>query len=325
MIERLLGDDAFQTDERLIVFTEYKTTLDYLARRLRSRYGTRRVLTLFGTGSLGGTGMSHTDRENVKSAFNDPQADVRVLVATDAASEGLNLHRTARYLLHYDCPWNPSRLEQRNGRLDRYGQAHDVTVHHFVSDTDPDMRFLDHVIRKADEIREDLGSVNEVFGRAVHRRLIQGEDADTVQADLVLGLDSARQRASTALGLPAILHEEPADQAAPLNAMAAEIDLDPGALGKRWKPRWRFREAGRSSEPRDPASIALQGRISRVGRMSSTNLYAKRRPTARKDRFRNLLSGAEPFIRQLGPMSVFLPRSDALLMHLGPPHDATGA
>ena len=116
-----------------------------------------------------------------------------MLVATDAASEGLNLHRTARYLLHYDCPWNPSRLEQRNGRLDRYGQARDVTVHHFVSDTDPDLRFLGHVIRKADEIREDLGSVNEVFDRAVHRRLDpRARMTDAVTTDLDKGIDSTR-------------------------------------------------------------------------------------------------------------------------------------
>ena len=97
--------------------------------------------------------------ENVKMAFNDPASSVRILVATDAASEGLNLHRTARYLLHSDCTWNPSRLKRRNGRLGRYGQSRDVTVHHFVSNADLDLRFLDHVIRKAAEVREDLGSV----------------------------------------------------------------------------------------------------------------------------------------------------------------------
>ena len=113
------------------------TTLDYLARRLRERYPDDRVLTLFGSGGPGG--MDQSDREHVKAAFNDPASPVRVLVATDAASEGLNLHRTARYLLHYDCPWNPSRLEQRNGRIDRYGQARDVTVHHFASMADPDL------------------------------------------------------------------------------------------------------------------------------------------------------------------------------------------
>ena len=127
--------NRFRDDERLIVFTEYKTTLDYLANRLRMRYREDRVLTLFGVG--GPSGMGATERDSVKAAFNDPDAEVRILIATDAASEGLNLHRTARYLLHYDCPWNPSRLEQRNGRLDRYGQARDVTVHHFDSTGDP--------------------------------------------------------------------------------------------------------------------------------------------------------------------------------------------
>ena len=123
LIERLLRHgDEFRDDERLIVFTEYKTTLDYLARRLRERYPADRVLTLFGAG--GPEGMTDLDRDNVKAAFNDPESSVRVLVATDAASEGLNLHRTARYLLHYECPWNPSRLEQRNGRLDRLARGH---------------------------------------------------------------------------------------------------------------------------------------------------------------------------------------------------------
>ena len=110
LIERLLierlppgaGDArkaaVFRPDERLIVFTEYKTTLDYLARRLRARYVGERVLTLFGGGGPGGMGMDQTDREHVKAAFNDPASPVRVLIATDAASEGLNLHRTARYL-----------------------------------------------------------------------------------------------------------------------------------------------------------------------------------------------------------------------------------
>ena len=106
--ELLLNDREFRPDERLIVFTEYKTTLDYLARRLRERFPPERILTLFGAG--GTDGLDQRDRENVKAEFNDPASAVRILVATDAASEGLNLHRTARYLLHYDCPWNPSRL-----------------------------------------------------------------------------------------------------------------------------------------------------------------------------------------------------------------------
>jgi len=162
LIQRLLRDGRqWKDDERLLVFTEYKTTLDYLMRRLREQHESDRILTLFGSGGVGG--MDEGDRDRVKVAFNDPSHAVRILVATDAAAEGLNLQQTARYLLHFDCPWNPSKLEQRNGRLDRHGQARDVTIHHFVTDQDQDLTFLAHVIAKADEIREDLGSANELF------------------------------------------------------------------------------------------------------------------------------------------------------------------
>ena len=205
------GDDgappAFRDDERLVVFTEYKTTLDYLERRLRETHEPGaddgpRILTLFGSGGAGG--MDDAARNRVRQAFNDPHSGVRILIATDAASEGLNLHRRARYLLHYDCPWNPSRLEQRNGRLDRYGQARDVTVHHFLSDDDPDLQFLDIVIRKADEIREDLGSVNELFDVAAHNRLIQGEDLARVEFELQHGLEREVDRLRDE-GIPGLL------------------------------------------------------------------------------------------------------------------------
>lgn len=119
LVEKLLRvDDGWQKEERLVIFTEYKTTLDYLLRRLRGRYPgeEERFYCLYG-------GMDDPEREQIKEAFNDPENPVRVLIATDAASEGLNLQTTARYLLHYDCPWNPARLEQRNGRLDRHGQG----------------------------------------------------------------------------------------------------------------------------------------------------------------------------------------------------------
>lgn len=224
LVERLLlSDGKWRGDERLVVFTEYKTTLDYLVRRLRERFEVDRIRMLYG-------GMEEADREAVKQAFNDPEDPVRLLLATDAASEGINLQQTARYLLHFDCPWNPSKLEQRNGRLDRHGQARDVTVHHFMSDTDQDLRFLAHVINKANDIREDLGSANELFDEAAHRRLVLGESASTVQADLDNRIAAARGRASfKADATPETKVEGPA-AAVQLQALAAEIDLDPTAL-----------------------------------------------------------------------------------------------
>ena len=296
------GDD---NTERLIVFTEYKTTLDHLARRLRERLPPEHVLTLFGGG------MDDADREQVKAAFNDPASPVRVLIATDAAAEGLNLHRTARYLLHYDCPWNPSRLEQRNGRIDRYGQGRDVTVHHFVSNSQPDLRFLDHVVRKAHEIREDLGSLNEIFDRAVYRRLIQGENAAAVQA----ALDASLRAASAATHFTA-------DQAIPREAraltnFAKELDLD------RDTQRGTLEAALATAGPRPQLLETEQPGFYRLRWPDLAGWRdvvdeALRTPDGTSPVPR-LAFNAEAFIQRSGGLDVFLPPPDAALMHLAHP------
>ena len=308
----------FRPDERLIVFTEYKTTLDYLARRLRERFPPERILTLFGAG--GPEGLDQRDRENVKAEFNDPASAVRILVATDAASEGLNLHRTARYLLHYDCPWNPSRLEQRNGRLDRYGQGRDVTVHHFVSESDADLKFLDHVIRKADEIREDLGSLNEIFDRATHRRLIRGEDSVAVQAELDVSIDAARGKAMIDADNAVQPSERGTREAARLEAMADEIDLDPHALLEtldtalsigRQRPQLEVADERGLYRVKTPDLPGWRDVIDDAVRTPSTRGGHGAMP--------KLAFSTDPFMERLDQLTVFLPRRDALLMHLAHP------
>jgi superfamily II DNA or RNA helicase len=214
--DHLLENGAWRPDERLVLFTEYKTTLDHLVSRLRARHGEERVLQLYG-------GMDDTDREQVKAAFNDPESAVRILVATDAASEGLNLQETARYLIHQDIPWNPARLEQRNGRLDRYGQARDVTVWHFTSDDDADLAFMAHVAAKVEAIREDLGSTGEVFDAAVQRRLVEGEDAGEVESQLDAAIEATRGRARFAAESTTSTEDR-------LGTLRAELDLDPDTL-----------------------------------------------------------------------------------------------
>jgi superfamily II DNA or RNA helicase len=187
--QHLRKGKAFRDDERLIVFTEYKTTLDFLEARLRERYAEDgRIRVLYG-------GMDDHERDPIKAAFNDPDDPVRILLATDAAAEGLNLQETARYLLHFDVPWNPARIEQRNGRLDRHGQDRDVTAFHFTSDDDADLRFLAYVVAKVDAIREDLGSVGEVFDVAFQRRFVAGEDADKVRTETDRRVATAKGRA----------------------------------------------------------------------------------------------------------------------------------
>jgi SNF2-related domain/Helicase conserved C-terminal domain len=229
---KLRANDGWRVDERLIVFTEYKTTLDYLVDRLRQQYEPGRaprtieersvVLELFGGPDC--------DRDAIIAALNDPADPVRILVATDAASEGLNLQETARYLLHFDVPWNPARLEQRNGRLDRHGQARDVVVHHFATDEDADLKFLAYVVRKAHTIREDLGSLGELFDAAFERRFIEHENA----VDLERALDGAIERARGAADVPrdatVAARDHGPDEMQRLRALAREVDLDAGTL-----------------------------------------------------------------------------------------------
>ena len=314
LIERLTRENgAWRADERLVVFTEYKTTLDYLARRLSERYDPERVRLLFG-------GLDDVERNDVKNAFNDPADSVRILLATDAAAEGLNLQRTARYLLHFDCPWNPSRLEQRNGRIDRHGQARDVTIHHFVSDQDQDLRFLSHVIAKADEIREDLGSANELFDEAAHRKLVAGESLSDVQQDLDRRLLLVRGRASIPADATVGSGAEGIEAATALAALAKELDLDALSMRDTLESAMALR-AGRpqlscTSAPGTCKVInpSLDGWVEVIDEsMRRVMRRNERGPVAR------LAFEPSPLMEQVGTRQVFAPRPDILLVHLSHP------
>jgi superfamily II DNA or RNA helicase len=314
LIERLLRTDAsWRRDERIVVFTEYKTTLDYVVRRLSERYGLERILTLFG-------GMDEIERDLVKQAFNSPQHAVRIMVATDAAAEGLNLQRTARYLLHFDCPWNPSKLEQRNGRIDRHGQARDVTIHHFVCDQDQDLRFLSYVLRKADEIREDLGSANELFDEAAHRRLVDGEALAIVQADLDRHLVAARGRAS--FQADATTETGSIDRAVEkqIRELAAEIDLDPESLRETLEAALAIR-AGRPQLECSSAEYTCKILHPSLPGWSEVIDDSLRRTVGRGTRgpVAKIAFSPEPFLEDIGGRIVFSPRPDVRLMHLTHP------
>ncbi len=314
LIERLLRrNGGWCDDERLVVFTEYKTTLDYLVRRLRARYGADHVLTLFG-------GMDDVERSDVKRSFNDPLRSVRVLVATDAAAEGLNLQRTARYLLHFDCPWNPSRIEQRNGRVDRHGQARDVTIFHFVTDQDQDLAFLAHVIRKADEIREDLGSANEIFDEAAHRRLVNGESAQTVRAELDVRVTQVRSQVRIDADDTVDTGAEGRAADTQLQALAAEIDLDPSALRDTLEAAMAVRGGRPQLECSDDAKTCKVLNPGLPG-WSEVIDESLRRPLKGgiPGPVSRLAFSAEPFLQAIGGRLVFSPRPDVLLAHLSHP------
>ncbi len=141
--------------EKAIVFTEFRDTHDYLCESLR------RVGYPFGIATLTGA-MSRDERAKQIALF--AQSDTMLLVATDAASEGLNLQEHCRVVLHYELPWNPNRLEQRNGRVYRWGQSHDVLVRNLTYSETYDAHILDILLEKTERIRKDLGAASDVIG-----------------------------------------------------------------------------------------------------------------------------------------------------------------
>ena len=160
---------------RLIIFTEYEDTRRWLERRLREAVeGTDRADDRIGV-FTGATGSDR--REEVKRAFNtDPDSEpMRILICTDAAREGINLQAYCSDLIHFDLPWNPSRLEQRNGRIDRKLQpATQVFCRYFRYEQREADIVLEALFRKTETIREQLGSVGQVIEDLIAKRLAEG-------------------------------------------------------------------------------------------------------------------------------------------------------
>lgn len=157
--------DAHPDMRRVIVFTRYKDTLDYVAKHLKLDGYER--FEIYGE-------LSASDRARRIAGF--AAASRAVLVATDCISEGLNLQHAAAEIIHYELPWNPNRLEQRNGRVDRFGQPEpEVGIRTLVLDDELDQAILERCVRRAQEIREELGYAPPFFAggdsiRALVRR-----------------------------------------------------------------------------------------------------------------------------------------------------------
>lgn len=158
---------------RVLIFTEYADTKNYLVHQLEASIATTdhaedRILVLHG-------GMDEDDREVVKQAFNDAAHPVRVLIATDAAREGVNLQAQCADLFHFDLPWNPGRMEQRNGRIDRTLQPEDqVRCHYFVYTQRPEDAVLEALAKKSERIHEELGSLADVIDQRLAKTLKDG-------------------------------------------------------------------------------------------------------------------------------------------------------
>ncbi|MDZ4203338.1 MAG: helicase-related protein, partial [Bacteroidales bacterium] len=144
-LRELLTSQNVINGEKLVIFTEHRDTLYYLEERLKNNG--YKLATIHG-------GKSVDERRQAQWDFFKPET--QILIGTDAAGEGINL-QFCRLLINWDIPWNPNRLEQRMGRIHRYGQKQDVLVFNMVANNTREGKVLERLLTKLDIIREGMG------------------------------------------------------------------------------------------------------------------------------------------------------------------------
>lgn len=153
------------SDTRAVVFAERIATLSWLRDHLPKALGLKaeNVAMLHG-------GLSDVEQQEIVDSFKLETSPIRVLVTGDVASEGVNLHAQCHHLVHYDIPWSLIRIEQRNGRIDRYGQKHPPVISSLILEpSDPDfsgdLRVLSRLLERENQAHSTLGDVASLMGK----------------------------------------------------------------------------------------------------------------------------------------------------------------
>ncbi|CUT01677.1 helicase-related protein [Candidatus Kryptobacter tengchongensis] len=176
-----------QGNEKILIFTESKDTLEYLVSKIKS-WG-------YSVNFIHG-GMSLEERIKAEKTFRD---ETQIMVATEAAGEGINL-QFCHIMINYDIPWNPNRLEQRMGRIHRYGQQKDVYMFNLVAEDTREGEVLSKILDKLEEIRNALGSdkvfdvIGDVFyGKNLYQLILEAvanaRNLDEIIKDLDIRID----------------------------------------------------------------------------------------------------------------------------------------
>ena len=314
-LEENIRPNGEWSNERVIIFTEYRATQAWLVEALTQHgFGGDRLMTIYG-------GMDTDTREAVKAAFQaSPQKSaVRILVATDAASEGIDLQNHCHLLIHTEIPWNPNRLEQRNGRIDRHGQrAKEVVVHHFVGagwkeraeriatrtgDLTGDLEFLYRAALKVDAIREDLGRVGPVIAEQVEKAMLSAGNTR-------LDTDAAEKQAKAARRRLA-LERDIRDRIARLHDRLLEtkrrLELEPENVERIVEVGLELAGQPRLQPVEDPAGASEDSRIFELPRFEGS--------------WRRCEEGlADPYTGERRPITfdhdVVRDRDDVVLVHL---------
>lgn len=185
------------TGDRVVIFTERIETMKYLAERLRKdlKLRDKAVQEIYG-------GMSDTEQQKIVEDFGRTDSPMRVLVASDVASEGLNLHFLSHRLIHFDIPWSLMVFQQRNGRIDRYGQTERPDIRYMLIKSDNkrikgDMRIIEILIEKEEQALKNIGDPSLLMGKfivedeeLVVAEAIEEGDAEAFEKSLDAGEES---------------------------------------------------------------------------------------------------------------------------------------
>lgn len=179
---------------KLLIFTEYRATQDYLVDALRKRYPRAGVTQIHGSMSL----------DEKRASIDEFNESARFMVSTEAGGEGINLHHNCHIMVNYDLPWNPSRLVQRSGRLYRYGQSERVIVFNLKSSDGFDNKALGMMLERIDAIAQTMAEVSEDYHEGLHQEILgelleRVDMAAILSANKTMGIDHTEAEVDEAI------------------------------------------------------------------------------------------------------------------------------
>ncbi len=166
-------------DDRVVIFTERIETMKFLAEHLRADLD----LNANAVQEISGA-MSDAEQQEIVENFGREESPIRVLVASDVASEGLNLHYLSHRMIHFDIPWSLMVFQQRNGRIDRYGQKQRPDIRYMLIESENkrikgDMRIIEILITKEEQALKNIGDPALLLGK------FSIEDEELVVSDAI--------------------------------------------------------------------------------------------------------------------------------------------